>query len=362
MTSPERVVVIGCGLIGTSVAMAAVRAGDSVTGIESDPVHARVASERAAIRVSADEGALADATLVVVATPTASASQRVRHALDRARGATVTDVASVKASVVAEVRAALGDDDARSRFVPGHPMGGSERSGPATASPTLLEGATWVLSPDASTEETRVRHVEGWVRRLGALPVRLSAERHDRLVAFVSHLPQVASTALMSLAAEREAGEPDALLLAAGGFRDLTRLAASNPTLWGEILTSNRDEVVGALDAYARAIDALRRSVAAGDRDSIEAAFATGRAARLALTPKARVRSGVAVLLVPIPDRPGALAELTAALRGVNIEDLQIVHSAEGGRGVVHLTVAAEDAVAADAALTAAGATPSRIA
>jgi prephenate dehydrogenase len=181
----------------------------------------------------------------------------------------------------------------------------------------------------------------------------MDPERHDRLVSMVSHLPQVASTALMALAATEESGEPEILLLAAGGFRDLTRLAASNPHLWGDILLANGDAVGRAIDLYVERLRSIRELVAAGDARGVEKAFADAKAARLTLATKPQVKAGVAVLQVPVPDRPGVLAELTSTLghADVNIEDLQIVHSAEGGRGTVHLTVAADRAEAAERAL-----------
>jgi len=180
----------------------------------------------------------------------------------------------------------------------------------------------------------------------------------------VSHLPQVASTALMSLAAREEADEPDILLLAAGGFRDLTRLAASNARLWSEILSANREEVVRAIDHYVDGLARLRQAVDGGSVAEVERIFDDAKAARLTLAAKPQVRAGVAVLQVPIPDRPGALAEVTGglAVAGVNIEDLQIVHSPEGGRGLVHLTVASEAAEQAGAVLAGHGLDPVRLA
>jgi prephenate dehydrogenase len=199
---------------------------------------------------------------------------------------------------------------------------------------------------------------------LGAQPVEMEAPRHDRLVAFVSHLPQVASTALMGLAAAEEADEPQILLLAAGGFRDLTRLAASNPALWSSILLANREALAEAIDLYRDRLGLLRDLVLEGRGSEVERAFAEAKRARLALSAKPQVRAGVAVLQVPVPDRPGVLAELTATLgeAGVNIEDLQIVHSPEGGRGTVHLTVGASAAEVAQAALAARGFDPVRLA
>ena len=178
------------------------------------------------------------------------------------------------------------------RYVGGHPMGGSERSGPEHASASVLDGIVWVLAPGPSTDETAVDRLEGWTRKVGARPVRMPADRHDRLVAIVSHLPQVASTALMGLAATEEAGEPEILLLAAGGFRDLTRLAASNPHLWSDILLANRDAIARSIDLYVERLAELRDLVLAGDAAGVEDAFAEAKAARLTLAAKPQVALG----------------------------------------------------------------------
>jgi prephenate dehydrogenase len=168
----------------------------------------------------------------------------------------------------------------------------------------------------------------------------------------------------MSLAASEEADEPEILLLAAGGFRDLTRLAASDARLWSSILLANRDQIARAIDLYVDRLQSLRRDVVEGRGDAVESTFAQAKEARLRLAAKPQVRAGVAVLQVEVPDRPGALAELTSTLAegSVNIEDLQIVHSPEGGRGTVHLTVATAAAEHASEVLAADGLDPIRLA
>ncbi len=343
MTSPERVAVVGTGLVGTSIALAGLRSGDEVTGFDADPGVLAGAAARSGLRPASGLGeAVAEATLVFVCAPVVAIAQLTAVALAAAPTAVVSDVGSVKSHILAEV-AAASDPAHLSRFVGGHPMGGSERSGPEGASAALLDDIVWVLTPSALTPEPSVERLEAWIAKVGARPVRMDAERHDRLVAIVSHLPQVASTALMGLAAKEEAGEPEILLLAAGGFRDLTRLAASNPHLWSDILLANRETVGAAIDLYVERLKAMRDMVLEGRASDVEEEFAAAKSARLSLTAKPQVRSGVAVFQVPVPDRPGVLADLTATLglAGVNIEDLQIVHSTEGGRGTVHLTVAA---------------------
>ena len=363
MTS-TRVAVLGTGLVGTSVAMAAVRAGDDVTGWDEDAGHVVRAAERAGFRAATSlQGAVQDAELVIVATPMATLAEIAVRALAAAPAAVVTDAGSVKGVILAEVARSAPPGDA-GRFVGGHPMGGLERSGPEHASASVVDDIVWVLTPGPGTDPDAVDRLEAWVRSIGARPVRMDAARHDRLVAFVSHLPQVASTSLMGLVADEEAGEPEILLLAAGGFRDLTRLAASNPGLWSEILLSNRDAVVQAVDLYLDRLTRLRDLIGGAQGEDVRATFASAKAARLTLAAKPQVRSGVAVIQVPIPDRPGALAQLTAALgeSRVNIEDLQIVHSPEGGRGTVHLTVAATAADVASTTLAVHDFDPTRLA
>ena len=360
----ERVAVVGTGLMGTSVALAAARAGATVTGWDVDPATTtRAAAVGGFTGATTLEGAVKGAELVVVCTPIPMIAGSVANALSTTTDAIVTEVGSIMDSVAREVAERAGGHDLR-RFVPGHPMGGSERSGPEHASPSVLDGIVWVLSETASTDPAAVAVVETWVAGLGARPVRMPAERHDRLVAFVSHLPQVASTALMSLAASEEADEPEILLLAAGGFRDLTRLAASDASLWSSILLANRAQIAEAIDLYVERLRLLREDVVESRGEAVRSTFAQAKEARLRLATKPQVRSGVAVLQVEAPDRPGALAELTAILAegGVNIEDLQIVHSPEGGRGTVHLTVAATAVDDATQVLAGAGLDPIRLA
>jgi prephenate dehydrogenase len=166
----------------------------------------------------------------------------------------------------------------------------------------------------------------------------------------------------MGVAATEEADEPEILVLAAGGFRDLTRLAASDPGLWSQILLANRVEIGRAIDLFVARLHALRDRILEGRGGEVERTFQDAKAARLRLATKPQVRAGVAVLQVQIPDEPGALARITATLVGVNIEDLQIVHSPEGGRGRVHVTVAAGSAADALSMLSGQGYDPIRLA
>src|SRR5918996_6116797 len=262
----ERVAVVGTGLMGTSVAMAAARAGAAVSGWDADPATtARAAAVGGFASAVSLEEAVEGADLVVVCTPIPTIAPVVAAALAATTGAIVTDIGSIMDSVSQGVGEEAAPEHLR-RYVAGHPMGGSERSGPEHASPSVLDGIVWVVSASEVSDPAGVEVLESWIESVGASPVRMAGDRHDRLVAFVSHLPQVASTALMSLAATEEADEPEILLLAAGGFRDLTRLAASDPALWSEILVANRDEIEPAVDLYIERLRTLRDHIHGSER------------------------------------------------------------------------------------------------
>jgi prephenate dehydrogenase len=354
---PGPVAVVGTGLIGTSIALAARAAGAEVRGFDPDPAALAGAADRGALSPAGSlEAALEGATVAIVASPMDRVVEVVLACLRANPAVVVTDAGSSKSDVVGSVGAQASPGDA-ARFVGGHPMTGSERSGPGAASASLLDGTVWVLCPGEGSDPASVAVVESLVRAVGAQPLTMDAARHDRLVALVSHLPQLASTALMRVAAVRAAGEPELLMMAAGGFRDLTRLAASNPELWPDILLANADRVRDAIGAYVEALGQLGELLERGDREALVDVFRRSKEARLALGARPQAKVGVAILAVPIPDRPGVLADVTSTLgaEGINIEDLEIVHSAEGAKGTLHATVAEGSAEAAVAALAGRG-------
>lgn len=350
-----RVTVVGAGLVGGSVAAAACAAGIAeVVLVDPDPAVRRRASERQlAHRVTDDlAAAVADAELVVVAVPAPVTATVVAEVARSARpDAVLTDVASLKGAVVTAVEAALAEWRP-ARFVGGHPMAGSERSGPDAADAELFQGATWVLTPTACTADTALSRLSAFLRDLGARVLALPPDRHDRLVAVVSHLPQVAASALADVAAEATATSGEAVLaVAGGGFRDTTRVAASDPDLWLGILRGNRAAVLDALAALRLRLDGVRDALAAEDWDAVHALLARASAARRELVGKPDVERAVD-LVVPLEDRPGTLATATTALgeAGVNVEDLAMRHAADGGRGALLLRV---DAAAATRGLEA---------
>ena len=255
----QTVAIVGVGLIGGSFGLALKKAGigGTILGVSS-PATIDAALERGAI----DEGlpladAAARADLIYLAQPIGRILDTLRHIDDLARpGALITDAGSTKSSIVAAARLHL----RRASFLGGHPMAGKEKRGVAEAEADLFQGRTYVLTPEepqALNTASAAEFVE-WIRRIGATPVVLNAAEHDRTVAFTSHLPQLAATALAAIVAER-AG--DKLAVAGPGLRDSTRLAMSSFELWRDILATNSGPIEQALAAYISKLEHLRENL-----------------------------------------------------------------------------------------------------
>ena len=352
MDEPKSVALVGTGLIGGSIGLALRRAGVTVRAFDRDPAHASAALDAGAIDELAPDlaSAVAGADLTVVAVPVGTVADVVIAALDAGAGL-VTDVGSVKAPIVAAVEAAR--PEWAPRYVGGHPMAGSEQEGLAGASPDLFVGATWVLTPTPRTDPAVFAEVRTWVSDLGAEAIAVAPELHDALVAVVSHVPQLAASTLMNVANRGNDEHSVLLRLAAGGFRDMTRIASSHPAIWPDICLANRDAIIGALDSYLDELTRVRSIVADGDRDSLLALLADARAARRNLPTGLPVEETLVELRVPVPDREGVIAEVTtlAARFGINIADLEIAHSLEGRAGVLVLVVAERNLDAFESAL-----------
>ncbi len=328
---PRRANVIGLGLIGGSIGLALKARGWRVHGHDVDPERLAEAERRGAID---GPGLDAGAELTFVATPVRAVADAVKQALSTTTGL-VTDVGSVKGPVVLAV------DDAR--FLAGHPMAGSELDGLDGADAELFEGAVWVLTPTATSTDAVFGAVASVVSSLGAEVVALPAERHDALVAVVSHVPHLAAASLMTLADQRAEEHAALLRLAAGGFRDMTRVASGHPAIWPDICAENRDAIVGALDGLIAELVSMRGIVATDDRDALLATLTRARAARANLPSRVARPQDLAEVRIPIPDRAGAAAEVftLAAELGVNIADFEVIHSAEGDKGILFLLIEA---------------------
>ena len=325
----RRANVIGLGLIGGSVALGLRGSGWHVTGDDIDRATAQRALERGVVD---DLGLDPLADITVVAVPVLAAADQVKRALAETTGA-VSDVGSVKAAICAAC-----DDP---RFVGGHPMAGSELDGLDGAQADLFEGAVWVLTPTSNSEDAVFATVATLAASLGAEVVALSPERHDQLVAVVSHVPHLTAATLMGLASERAEEHAALLRLAAGGFRDMTRVASGRPGIWLDICAENRPAIVGVLDQLIVGLTEMRDIVGSDDREQLYARLTAARQARVNLPARVVHPDELSEVRIPIPDRAGAAAEVftLAAELSVNIASFEVVHVAESTRGVAVVIV-----------------------
>ena len=334
MTSPNKhqAHVIGLGLIGCSLALALRDIGWEVSGEDLNSETQGLAIERVIV---SSTRVPEDVELVVIATPASAVAELANKVL----GANddpqlvVTDVAGVKSSIAALV--------ADSRFVPGHPMAGSELRGVLGARPDLFRGCTWVLTPGEMTNSESYSRLHAVLRELGAQVIALAPAVHDRLVATASHIPHLVAGALMNEATV-VATEDEALLqLAAGGFRDMTRISAGDPVIWPDILIENADTILPGLASLQSRIENLQRLIADGDATALLNELSAASVARQQLPGRAVPTSELVYIRIPVPDRPGVLSEITTAAgdMSVNIYDIEIAHSVEGKAGTLLLAI-----------------------
>jgi prephenate dehydrogenase len=335
----QRLAILGTGLIGASVALAAKRDGATrVTGYDPDPSTLETAVERGAVddAAASTEEALAGADLAVVAAPVAQLTSQVVAALQAApESCTVTDVGSTKESVCA---AAAGSP----RFIGGHPVCGSEARGPENASANLFEGATWFLSPLPETDPERYRLVHGFVAGLGATPVAVDPRAHDRLVSLTSHLPHALANLLVNQAGATRVEGHEPLAAAGGSLRDMTRVAGANPRIWVDIFLDNAEAVREALAEHRRRIEQVESALEEGDAGFLARWIGEAAENRRRMLADAYPDPGdLQRLRVHVPDLPGVLAGITQALGAerINIEDFELRHFSPERGGVLTLLV-----------------------
>jgi prephenate dehydrogenase len=327
---PRRAAVIGLGLIGGSVGLALRRLGWHVTGADlSDQTAATALTLGAIDAVGMDP----TAEVTFVATPVGAVAEVARAVLAAGPGI-VTDVGGVKASVVAAV-----DDP---RFIGGHPMAGSEHEGIAAADPDLFAGAVWVLTPTGATDPDGYARLHATVSGLGAEVVAIPPDDHDAIVAVVSHVPHLTAAALMAVAAQHAEEHGSVLRLAAGGFRDMTRISAGQTAIWPDVVGDNAPAILAVLDELVDELQRLRQLVDKGERSDLVVALERARRARLALPARGARRPGpVAEVRVPVPNREGVIADVAtlATELGVNIESMETADATDQERGLIVMVV-----------------------
>jgi prephenate dehydrogenase len=343
-----RVAIVGTGLMGASVALAARRRGDEVAGWDIDPAALAAAVAREAVSAARSlEEAVRDAELVVVAAPIAQLATTVAAVLAASGEATVTDIGSTKSSVV---RAA----DGSPRFVGGHPICGSESRGAEHARAGLFEGATWFLTPVAHTDPDRHRLVHGFVSDLGATPVAIDADAHDRLVAMTSHVPHVLANIVANQTGASRVEGHEPLAHAGGSLRDMTRIAGANPRIWIDIYLDNAAAIRDALAEHRRRIEQVESALEEGDAGYLARWIGEASGNRRRMLDREYPDAGALQRLrVHVPDRPGVLAGITQALGAerINIEDFELHHVSPERGGTLTLLVEGEGEAQRAAAL-----------
>lgn len=337
LVGPVRIV--GVGLLGTSIGLGLSARGIEVILADASPTNLSIAIDYGAGRAAAAGDA---PQLIVVCVPPDVTAEVVARELEAFSEAIVTDVASVKLAPLAELRARGADV---SRYIGSHPLAGRERGGPLAGRADLFIGRPWVVAAHDAISYQQAGAIDDLILDLGAILVEMTPEEHDRGVALVSHVPQVVST-LMARRLTDAAGS--ALNLAGQGLRDVTRVAASDPELWVQILSSNaqpvRDILLAVRDDLDRFIGALENPSAPGARRKVAEELSGGNAGVARLPGKHGQDRRFASMIVMVDDTPGQIARLLHEIGevGVNLEDLRLEHSPGAQIGLVEISVLPE--------------------
>jgi prephenate dehydrogenase len=345
-----KVAVLGVGLIGGSIGLAARRRLEAeVVGCGRSPERLARAVELGALDAATGDVAEAceGADLVFCSGPVGALPKQARAALAACGPeAVVSDVGSTKGELVA----ALADDG---RFIGGHPLAGAETAGVENAREDLFEGARWYLTPTEHSSGVLYDRLQRAVAGLGARPQAIDARTHDRVMATVSHLPHVLANALVAEAAEELTRDSERLPEVGPSFRDATRVAGSNPAVWADIFASNREAVASSVESVARRLEQAAELIRGGDRDAVAAWHAAAGEDRRRLVESGAEAGPLRELRIVVVNKPGTIAELALALgeAGVNIEDMALHPAVDLRSGAISLWVAGDEQAARAAEL-----------
>ncbi len=338
----KRICIIGIGLIGGSLGMAVIRRGlaGEVVGVDVGLENLDLARETGAIHRGTTDLAVGvhGADLVVMATPVGAYRNILKLITPYLTpGTIVSDVGSTKERVVRDAEELL---PPQISFVGGHPMAGSEQAGVKGADAYLFENAVYLLTPTAQTNELALHKVSTLCAALGARVMTFAPEEHDRMVAAVSHLPHLIAATLVNTVGKVRQEHPSTLLLAAGGFRDTTRVAMGNPTMWRDIFLSNREHVLDLIGKFKETLSMLEEDIQGTAGDSIYRELETAREVRKQVPTKLKgYWPELYEIVITVPDQPGMIAQVAAILaeEGINISDIEILRVREGEGGTIRL-------------------------
>jgi len=350
MKNINNITVIGLGLIGGSLAISLKNIKNDlvITGFDNDPESANIALYRNIIDKAAYnyKDAVKDADIVIIATPVRLIVNIVMEIKDYLKkNVIITDVGSAKTNIVEKINNILPKDMV---FIGGHPMAGSENEGILSARPDLFVNAFYILTPTDDTKSESLVTLHNIFTKIGAKVITVSPKEHDKIVSLISHLPHILSTNLVALVDEKQKSLKNLFKLCAGGFRDMTRIAVSNPKMWLDISFENKEEIINSIDDYIEYLERFKESLIRNDEDYIKNHYNIAKEARLNL-PKYIDKdiSKLYEVRVEMTDIKGILSQITLAISsaGVNIEDISIFHSTEVlGRGILKILVHGENA------------------
>ena len=348
MKNKLKIAIVGLGLIGGSLGLALVRAGYTVSGWDQDSETINEAYRSGAINYlpTSFKDAIIMASVVFIATPVDTIPATIESCLPYARSGTIfSDLGSIKKSVLEGVFNLLPPSY---HFVGGHPMTGSEQHGIRAADPFLFQNAAYIIIEDPRTPDEAGALIMKLVESVGAQIIRLSAAEHDRIVAMVSHLPHLIAATLAKTVGDVEAAHPGTLNLAAGGFRDTTRIAIGSPKLWHGIIFGNLAQVLTAIDTFQNELNYLKELLTSGAKLQFKRFLEEARETRLQAPAKNKgFLSLLHEMVVTIEDRPGTIVEVLKYLAeaGLNIKDIEILRVREGSGGTLRLALESDNAV-----------------
>ncbi len=339
----KKALIIGVGMVGGSLgrALLARKLAAEVVGVDSVSGVLEKAVELGAVSYGAPS--LADgvvgADLIILAAPVGATISLLTElaTLVNDKNVLISDVCSTKAKIVSHAASVL---PPTASFIGGHPMAGSEKEGVNALDEALFENALYILTASSGNDPFALEAMEKLVKGLGAVPMVMDAAQHDRVVAAISHLPHMAASALAQTAAGCTNYRNELLSLAAGGFRDTTRVAMGNPEMWKDICLSNRDNILTMLDSYSKELTALRSLIAEGEENKLLAYLEQAREFRRQVPSRGKgILPLVYNLYVYVPDRPGIIGEVATKLgaSGVNIAEIELLRVREEIGGPLRL-------------------------
>lgn len=338
----------GLGLIGGSIALALKRRSESYRIVAWDrktEVLERALSDRAVdTAVYTDFSVFRDCDMVFLCVPVYAMKEVLERLLPHLKpDCLITDVGSTKADVC-HIMAEAG---VSSRYIGGHPLAGSENSGYLASKANLFENAYYVITPDENTSELHKRMLVNVIRDLGAIPLEMTPFEHDRVTAAISHVPHVVASLLVNLVKKLDGPNEYMKTIAAGGFKDITRIASSSPELWAGICMSNRDRILETISAMESQLSDFCGMLRDGNREGLVGFFSSAREYRNSFSDMQKsIIERYFDIVVDVEDRPGIIATIATALaqKGINIKNIGIVHSRENEEGALEIRFEDEEA------------------